>query len=255
MKSGLLLIPILAILAVSVFIAPAPAQAGDCYQDPIYDRTWSAHISHAAFVRDKACMEGSVVVTTLALNTKINIIAETDGWYKVRAGDGTEGWVGQWLIAIDSKSGFQDLGPTPTPTPAPTTETSSALTDRLKGYVLLQVEKNGEAWYVHPIFSKRYYMKDGPTAYEMMRAFGLGISNQDLARVKAGEWEITNRLKGRILLQVEELGEAYYIHPKTGEAIYMKDGEAAYSIMRFHSLGITNTDLNLIESSEFVPIK
>jgi len=253
MKHSLFIFPVLFTLMISLFVTVNPAQAGDCYQDPIYDRTWAAHISHAAFVRDKACMEGSVVKSTLALNTKINIIAETDGWYKIKAANGTEGWIGQWLITIDNKNGFQDLGTVST-TP-PTTETSSSLTNRLKGYILLQVENNGEAWYVHPIFGKRYYLKDGPTAYEMMRAFGLGISNQDLARVKNGEWEITNRLKGRILLQVEEHGEAYYIHPKTGEAIYMKDGEAAYSIMRFNSLGIKNSDLELIGSSEFTPIK
>ena len=65
---------------------------------------------------------------------------------------------------------------------------------------------------------------------------------------------ITERVSGYILLQVEEHGEAYYVHPETGEPHYMADGDAAYSLMRFYSLGITNADLELIPEQEFIPI-
>lgn len=131
---------------------------------------------------------------------------------------------------------------------------SSDFISRLKGFILLQVEEHGEAWYVDPTTERRYYMKDGPTAYEMMRYFGLGITNADLERVKAGNVTLINRLKGRILLQVEAHGEAYWIHPVSGEAHYLKDGAEAYRLMRFYSLGITNNDLNKIPIRPFVPI-
>ena len=58
---------------------------------------------------------------------------------------------------------------------------------------------------------------------------------------------LTQRLKGRILLQVQAKGQAWYINPKDGKRYYMKNGEAAYQIMRFLSLGITNADLRKIE--------
>jgi len=121
----------------------------------------------------------------------------------------------------------------------------------LNGYILLQVESHGEAWYVNPADGKRYYMKDGPTAYEMMRKFGLGITDVDLTKVPQEKEvnnnpSLVNRLKGKILLQVQQHGEAWYINPKTGYRYYMKDGEAAYNLMRFHSLGITNKDLEKI---------
>lgn len=125
---------------------------------------------------------------------------------------------------------------------------------RLSGQILLQVEEHGEAWYVDPSTKRRYYMKDGPTAYEMMRFFGLGITNMDLEKVKAGNLTLINRLKGKILLQVEAHGEAYWIHPATGEAHYLKNGEEAYRLMRYYSLGITNSDLNKIPIKPFVPI-
>jgi len=52
-----------------------------------------------------------------------------------------------------------------------------------------------------------------------------------------------NSLKGKILLQVESRGEAWYVNVDDGKRYYMKDGGAAYQIMRFLSLGITDSDL------------
>ncbi len=133
-------------------------------------------------------------------------------------------------------------------------QAQDGLLTRTQGYVLLQVEQHGEAWYVNPADGFRYYMKDGATAYEMMRAFGLGITNADLVAVQGGNQSMIDRLRGRILLQVEARGEAYYVHPRTGEVIYMPDGNAAYEIMRFHSLGITDADLAQLSSKEFIAL-
>jgi hypothetical protein len=59
-----------------------------------------------------------------------------------------------------------------------------SLANRLKGNILLQVESRGEAWYVNPVDGKRYYMKNGIVAYQMMRYMSLGISNIDLAKIE-----------------------------------------------------------------------
>ncbi|MBP9869433.1 trypsin-like peptidase domain-containing protein [Patescibacteria group bacterium] len=133
-------------------------------------------------------------------------------------------------------------------------KTDAALIGRLGGRILLQVEDHGEAWYIDPITKHRFYMKDGPTAYEMMRSFGLGISNVDLEKIKNGDKVLIAKLKGRIVLQVEAHGEAYYIHPVTGVAHYLKNGEEAYKVMRLQSLGITNTDLKKIPIRPFIPL-
>lgn len=184
---------------------------------------------------------------------------------------------------------------------------TGSLFNRLKGYILLQVEDHGEAWYVDHISQKRYYMKDGPTAYEMMRRFGLGITTANLEKIPVGiddrfedidtdgdgladkmeealgsdiydtdsdddgysdgdevkggyspisssptklrtDGNLTNQLLGKILLQVESRGEAWYLNPQDGKRYYMKDGPAAYQIMRFLSLGITNLDLQQIST-------
>lgn len=60
---------------------------------------------------------------------------------------------------------------------------------------------------------------------------------------------LSSRLKGQILLQVQSRGEAWYINPADGYRYYMSDGNAAYEIMRYLSLGISDVDLNKIVSN------
>lgn len=55
-----------------------------------------------------------------------------------------------------------------------------ALISRLRGQLLLQTEGHGEVWYLNPIDQKRYYLRDGQAAYELMRRVGLGITNAKL---------------------------------------------------------------------------
>lgn len=176
-----------------------------------------------------------------------------------------------------------------------------ALVNRVAGRILLQVEGNGEAWYVDSVSAKKYYLRDGQSAHAALQAFGLGISNEDLAQIPLGyderfdgvdsdgdglsdkleeaigtdpfnpdtdgdsftdglevrngydplgagpgvrDTSFGSRLEGRIVLQVEGNGEAWYIYD--GKRYYLGNGDEAYQIMRFLSLGVTNDDLRKI---------
>jgi len=188
-------------------------------------------------------------------------------------------------------------------------ETDEALVARLAGYILLQVETDGQAWYLDPISWQRYYLADGDQAYQALRKFGLGITDYDLARIPVGydtranmkdsdgdglpnlmeealgtdignadtdgdgvsdgdevlknksnplgsgdqiiSSSLVDRLKGRILIQVEANGEAWYVNPQDSKRYYMGDGEAAYQIMRFLSVGISNKDIVHIPIGDF----
>lgn len=125
------------------------------------------------------------------------------------------------------------------------TEVDVALTKRLKGSILLQVEQHGEAWYVNPKTGKRHYMANGNEAYNIMRNLGVGITNKDLEKIKTNKTFAKNN-SGKIFLQVEAHGEAFYID-FNGVAHYLKDGTEAYRIMRELGLGITNNDIRKIE--------
>ncbi len=147
-------------------------------------------------------------------------------------------------------SGAEQLITTPDPS-------LSQLIDRLSGYIMLAVDNHGEAWYIDPVSRYRYYLKDGPTAYEFLRSFGLGITNADLAKIPTendavGGGITAQRLSGRILLQVEEHGEAWYINPSDLKRYYLANGDEAYRIMREISLGTLMSAISGIEVGEIV---
>ena len=57
---------------------------------------------------------------------------------------------------------------------------------------------------------------------------------------------IGKKLMGRIVLQVENRGQAWYLSPKTNQAHYLENGAAAYQLMREQGLGIADADLSKI---------
>lgn len=125
---------------------------------------------------------------------------------------------------------------------------AGTLSDNLKGKILLQVQAHGEAWYVNPKDGLRYYMANGNEAYNIMRNLGVGITNTDLDKMKTNK-SFAKKNSGKIFLQVQSHGEAYYID-FNGIAHYLKDGTAAYTIMRELGLGITNPNLEKIQESK-----
>lgn len=256
----------MAVLCALLALPFQPVMAGmDCYVDPVQEYSWTGKITSAVFMRNNACSQGSSVLRTLSQGTEVNVVATTDGWYYVEYG-GSRGWVGSQFLTVTAKGAtgktwssyheFMQANPSRIATvtsPAPVVKTDPTLVSRLRGYILLDVQSHGEAWYLNPTDNSRYYMKDGAIAYEMMRSFGLGISEVDYQRLEAGDMALRGRLLGRIVLRAQAHGEAYYIHPKTAAVHYLKDGPAAYEVMRFNSMGIVSSDLNRIPSRE-IPI-
>lgn len=55
------------------------------------------------------------------------------------------------------------------------------------GRIFLQVEGNGEAWYIYPNDYRRYYLSRPKDAFAIMRELGLGITNADLNKIAVGQ--------------------------------------------------------------------
>lgn len=55
-----------------------------------------------------------------------------------------------------------------------------------------------------------------------------------------------NRLKGNILLKVEDGGKAYYVHPSRERSYYLGKPQDAFAVMRQQGVGIKNSDLRKI---------
>lgn len=119
----------------------------------------------------------------------------------------------------------------------------SALAARLSGSILLQTEGKGEAWYVNPDNKKRYYLGRPADAFAVMRALGLGVKHTLLTRTEP----YYGRLLGKILLDVESRGEAYYISPKDKQRHSLGRPADAFRTMRSFGLGVTNKNLETIE--------
>ncbi|MFH0856619.1 MAG: hypothetical protein V1860_01845 [bacterium] len=66
------------------------------------------------------------------------------------------------------------------------------------GKILLQVENHGEAWYINPDDTKRYFLGRPEDAFNLMRKLGLGVTNKNLTEIPASttilhnEYDINN---------------------------------------------------------------
>ena len=83
----------------------------------------------------------------------------------------------------DDYSDFEELQNGFNPLGAGPITTDQSLVSKVKGKILLQVEDNGEAWYVNPADAKRYFLGRPADAFAIMRLLGIGISNDNLAKI------------------------------------------------------------------------
>lgn len=58
---------------------------------------------------------------------------------------------------------------------------------RFSGDIFLQVENNGEAWYINPENKKRYYIHNEEALFDLIKYLGMGISNSDLEKITDAE--------------------------------------------------------------------
>lgn len=124
----------------------------------------------------------------------------------------------------------------------------SSLSKKMRGKILLQVEKNGEGWYVNPDNKKKYYLGRPADAFSIMRNLGLGIKHGELNSYINSKFP--SRLSGKILLDVEQNGEAYYVNPNDLKGYFLNRPNDAFQIMRQLGLGITNNDIRKIDVGE-----
>jgi len=127
--------------------------------------------------------------------------------------------------------------------------TNTSLYNRLEGKIILRVESKGEAYYISPKEKIAYYLGRPSDAFRVMREQGLGITNADLAKIQIADkgktnsnQAFSNQQKGKILLQVESKGEAWYVNPSNGQRYFLARPLDAFNAMRKLGLGIKEAD-------------
>lgn len=160
-------------------------------------------------------------------------------------------WMAARLAGWNGSSNSSSVPPTETPNTTLSvveqerllvSRIDTTLATRLSGRILLQVEKNGEAWYVYPKDKKKYYLGRPSDAFSVMRRLGLGATHQYIS----SRTIFPDSVLGKILLDVEKNGEAYYIYPINKKKYYLGRPQDAFNIMRNLGLGIANANLRKI---------
>ena len=177
---------------------------------------------------------------------------------------------------------------------------NQSMYDSLKGKILLKVEDDGRAYYVHPRERKMYYLGRPADAFRIMREQGAGITTNNISKIRpslsntsgsdadgdglghmfeealgtdpnnpdsdgdgfSDKGEVENGYNplrgsgaklnldqgfaesnlGRIFLQVEQNGEAWYVYPEDASRYFLGRPVDAFAIMRSLGLGISNQD-------------
>jgi len=128
------------------------------------------------------------------------------------------------------------------------------------GKILLQVESHGEAWYVNPKDLKKYSLGKPADAFAIIKKLGIGISNANLGKIPRngtkdkGNQAVMNKLKGKIVIQVQGKGEAWYVHSVSGKRYSLGKPATAFAVIKKLGSGITNANLAKIPTESEVLI-
>ncbi|MDO8593029.1 MAG: DKNYY domain-containing protein [bacterium] len=138
------------------------------------------------------------------------------------------------------------------------TDKKTYIYERVKGRIVIKTEDNGAAYYVHPRMNKIFYLGRPDDAFKIMREQSVGITNIDLQKIPIGlgnltgsespdglgklayDSKFTKKQNGKILLQVQNKGEAWYVI--NGKRYFLGRPADAFSVMRNLGLGISNND-------------
>jgi len=122
----------------------------------------------------------------------------------------------------------------------------NAFTNKQKGKIFIETEGNGEAWYVNPSNGDKYFLGRPNDAFNLMRKFSLGVKHSFIVANKGKIYSA--KYRGKILLDVEDSGKAYYIDANDGKAYSLGNPTNAFEVIRKRGIGIKNIDLDKIST-------
>lgn len=131
-----------------------------------------------------------------------------------------------------------------------TAELDLKLAERLKGKILLQIESDGEAWYLNPKDKKRYYLGRPRDAWLLAHEFGIVLSENEIFQYVHFEKQFPESMAGGFAISEDDRTRVYYIDPEAREGIRFDTSKDAFRIMQDEGLGISNANIRKIEVGE-----
>jgi len=132
------------------------------------------------------------------------------------------------------------------------------LYQKVKGKIIFLPESLGEAYYVSAGKKEIYALSRPLVAFSVMRAQGVGIKTSDLEKIPVSgscpgylphcdmqarhDARFANAQKGKILIQVQGHGEAWYVNPSNGKRYFLGRPTDAFNLMKKLGMGISNGD-------------
>jgi len=127
--------------------------------------------------------------------------------------------------------------------PIKTAAVSVSLASQLSGRILLQVQQNGEAWYVNPVTKTRVSLGSPSNAFMVMSDMALGISNADFAALSTS---VPSNVVGRFIIKTGDAGKLYYVDPVSKSVNFIGGPDGAANVIDKFGLGITDANLDKI---------
>ncbi len=133
---------------------------------------------------------------------------------------------------------------------------NSGLTEELKGHFLIQTDKPDEAWYADRTTGKIHYLGKPEDALALMQQLGLGISNENLQKLKGEgvhssqvDTELAEQFSGRILLQTEENNQAWYVWPENNQRYFIGQPADAERVFKDLAIGVDPKEFSRLQLS------
>ncbi len=117
-------------------------------------------------------------------------------------------------------------------------------------FVVTVAQVDPPAWYISPVDKRRYYFDNEFVGYDKIKSMVLGISNANLFKIPlpgekiTGNLALRQRLSGRFLLQVQNLGRIWYVNPVDLKRYYL-DGPKSVRYVIDHT-GVNAEDKTLV---------
>lgn len=129
---------------------------------------------------------------------------------------------------------------------------NSAMYNKLKGRIIINIEDGGRAYYISPVKKEMYFLCNPDYAFSLIHERGYGITNLNLKKI--GEYgaqsgadnSFTLKQQGKIFLQVESKGEAWYVYPLNKLRYYLGRPADAFKVMKELGLGINSRNFKLL---------
>jgi len=131
-----------------------------------------------------------------------------------------------------------------------TADIDNELAQKLAGKILIQVENDGEAWYVYPVDLKRYYLGRPKNVLELKSLLGIALDSEELINYLYFDKIFPSNLAGKMVYDTANPGSAYYVDPETRLGHELKEPNSAWRILKEKGLGVSNENIRKIVVGE-----